>query len=46
MGITPEQIHESLGSASTSPWDLAWTLDPEPFGIPLYSYSRYLRVNP
>ena len=25
-----------------TPWDLAWTLDPQPVGIPLYSYCRYL----
>ena len=29
-----------------TPGDLAWTLDPEPFGIPLYSYYKYLRVSP
>ena len=26
--------------------DLAWTLDPEIFGILLYSYCGYLSVNP
>ena len=29
-----------------TPWDLAWTLDPQPFGIPLNSHYRYLRVEP
>ena len=29
-----------------TPWDLAWTLGPEPFGIPLYSHYGYLRVDP
>ena len=30
----------------STPWDLAWTFDNQPFGTPLYCYDRYLRVNP
>ena len=28
------------------PWDGAWTLDPKPFGIPLFFYYRELTGNP
>ena len=31
--------------ADLPPWEFAWTSDFEPFGIPLYSYYRYLRAN-
>ena len=33
-------------SISNTPWNLAWTLDPLTCGIPVYSYCRYLKVNP
>ena len=37
--------HNHVVTSVYPPWHLAWTSDPQPFGIPAFSYYRYLKVN-
>ena len=37
--------HNHVVTSVYPPWHLAWTSDPQPFGIPYFSYYRYLEVN-
>ena len=47
LALTPKLrgAGSSLGDSGLqgTPWDLAWALGPQPFGVPLYPQYRYLK---
>ena len=39
LGSATKETYRSIHhQVALTPWDLAWTLDPQPLGMPLYSY--------